>query len=206
MTRTQAPILLSPQYRILVRDHGSHEHFAYAGADLTLHIGAPAPWGPDEDGGMHLFLDPHNSPLRSEHGNAWQLFCDTDCGGEAFHRWAQDFAQLLMKALLEKGLCCVDLADLRTLLHQGRGKRIIGWQGDWQDTDQLPQWLQSVTAEHAWVAVFAPPQQLSMQLYAMAGARLEERLSEDAMLMVTGNLLDQAVPKMMMVVVKTGGP
>lgn len=214
MTGTRSQSMSAAQYNIAIRDHlhGGICRYSAPGVslletdicDLTIHIGAPESAVSGSEG-MQIYLDSAGSPCRHLPERSWQIHCEDSVGAEAFRAWARELAQLMIKPLLETGLCCVDLADLQTLLSQAKGRRIVAWQGDWSSLDKLADKLVNEAVEHAWVAVFANPDKLSVELFSMTGIMMEERLPDDAMLLVTANLQREDVSRVMVLGVLAAG-
>lgn len=167
--------------------------------DLLLIINlAEHPPNQPPPAGMVLYLEPWDSSPRKLPDNAWQLCLDQPCAPQAFRQRAEEVARLLIKALCEPGLACVDLVDLRLLLNQNKMKSLRCMVCDWRDPRRLPERVTNARYEHALAVVLTPSHALHTDVFAAAGHLLEQMVTE-GVLLLAARACSSECPRILMI-------
>jgi len=150
--------------------------------DFCFVLGAPADYSVRGNHYMTLFLDPAGSQ-RTLQAGCFQIRCDRQCNAQELVIWADQIMTALCGVFLGvPKLLCIDLADLRVVLHNAKGRSMIAraYQFGTFNTE-AKRVLAGQRFQSAFAVLSLREQDFSLELFSQVGSALEQNLDDDAL-------------------------
>ena len=150
--------------------------------DFCFVLGAPADHRVQGDHYLTLFLDPADSQRAVEAG-CFQIRCDRPCNPQELVIWADQIMAALCGVFLDvPKIPCIDLADLRVVLHNAKGRSMIAraYQFGTFNTE-AKRVLAGQRFQSAFAVLSLREQDFSLELFSQIGSALEQNMDDDAL-------------------------
>lgn len=158
------------------------------GCDFCFVLGAPAAYSVRGDHYVTLFLDPAGSRRALEAG-CFQIRGDRPCDAHELVIWADQIMAALCGVFLDvPKIPCIDLADLRVVLHNAKGRSMIAraYQFGTFNTE-AKRVLAGQRFQSAFAVLSVKKQDFSPELFSQISSALEQNLDDEALLAVGVN-------------------